>query len=143
MLVYISSISFFRKEIVSSKLNIPRMPSYGFSFNPMQYSTVGKSNLKEGSYDRNDFSRNSYLHKILDNLNGSDIRTLVKYIEEKSQLRKFSIAFPTQKSHEYFQFMDYLSYNDKLLDAFEERFGDNLEDGIAYVENYCKHNAHI
>ena len=109
----------------------------------MQYSTVGKSNLKEGSYDKNDFSRSSYLNKILDNLNGSDIRTLVKYIEEKSQMKKFSIAFPTQKSHEYFQYMDYVSYNDKLLDAFEERFGDNLEEGIAYVESYCKHNAHI
>ena len=39
--------------------------------------------------------------------------------------------------------MDYLSYNDKLLDAFEEKFGENIEAGIAYVESYCKNNAHI
>ena len=40
--------------------------------------------------------------------------------------------------------MDYLSYHDKLLDAFEDRFGfENIQEGIEYVESYCKNNAHI
>ena len=68
---------------------------------------------------------------------------MVKYCEERTQLNKFTKAFPTKKTFEYFQFMDYLSYNDKLLDAFEEKFGENIEAGIAYVESYCKNNAHI
>lgn len=132
-----------RKQIACSKLNIPKAPSLHFSFNPMQYSTIGKSNLKESSFNRAEFSRSSYLDNILDNLNGADIRVLVKYCEERTQLNKFTKAFPTKKTHEYFQFMDYLSYNDKLLDAFEEKFGENIEAGIAYVESYCKNNAHI
>ena len=114
---------------------------------------------------------------ILENLNGSDIRVLVKYLEERSQMVglqynsciniltlfnhyqvKFSKAFPSPKTHSYFMFMDSLSYHDKLLDAFETRsavfmiinnyydcfrFGDKIQEGIDYVESYCKNNAHI
>ena len=46
-------------------------------------------------------------------------------------------------SHKYFNFMDYLSYNDKLLDAFEERFGDNIQEGVEFVERFCRNNSHI
>ena len=74
---------------------------------------------------------------------------------------KFSKAFPSPKTHSYFMFMDSLSYHDKLLDAFETRyipsclhdhmiinnycfrFGDKIQEGIDYVESYCKNNAHI
>ena len=100
--------------------------------------------MKEGSYDRNNFDRSSYLSTILEGLNGSDIRCLVKYLEERSQTSKFCPVFPNRNTHKYFQFMDYLSYHDKLLDAFEEKFGfENIQEGIDYVESYCKNNAHI
>jgi len=133
-----------RKSIASGKLNIARPPPFHLSFNPMQYSTMGTSNMKEGSYDRNNFDRSTYLSTILDSLNGSDIRCLVKYLEERSQTYKFCPVFPNRNTHKYFQFMDYLSYHDKLLDAFEDRFGfENIQEGIEYVESYCKNNAHI
>ena len=52
-----------RKNIVCEKLNIISPPSYGLSFNPMHYCTVGTTNQKEASYDRNNFDRGSYLSR--------------------------------------------------------------------------------
>ena len=52
-----------RKNIACEKLNITNPPSYGLSFNPMHYCTVGTTNQKEASYDRNNFDRESYLNR--------------------------------------------------------------------------------
>ena len=139
------SLSFFifRKLTICDKLNIPYPPPLLLSFNPVQYTSIGNNNLKEASFDKTDKSRESYLDSILENINSADVRTLIKYLEEKSQLGKFTKAFPTKRTHQYFQFMDYLSYNDKLLDAFEERFGDNIQEAVEFVESYCRNNSHI
>ena len=130
-----------RKQIACSKLNIAS-PPFVLAFNPINYTSfAGTSNKKEASYSRQDFDRNSYLGNILDSLSGADIRVLVKYLEERSQMVglqynsriniltlfkhyqvKFSKAFPSPKTHSYFMFMDSLSYHDKLLDAFETRY---------------------
>ena len=133
-----------RKKIACSKLNIPNPPFVNFCFNPINFTTfAGTSNKKEASYNRNDFNRDSYLDTILDNLTGADIRVLVKYIEERMQCERFTRAFPNCQTHEYFKFFDFLSYNDKLLDAFETRFSSNIAEGIEFVESYCKNNSHI
>ena len=55
-----------RKNIACKKLNITSPPSYGLSFNPMHYCTVGTTNQKEASYDRNNFDRGSYLNRCED-----------------------------------------------------------------------------
>ena len=99
--------------------------------------------MKEASYKRHNFDRSLYLENILDNLTGADIRVLVKYIEERMQCERFTRAFPSSRTHEYFKFFDYLSYNDKLLDAFETRFGSDINSGIEFVESYCRNNSHI
>ena len=83
------------------------------------------------------------MENILDNLTGADIRVLVKYIEERMQCERFTRAFPSSRTHEYFKFFDYLSYNDQLLDAFETRFGSDINSGIEFVESYCRNNSHI
>ena len=77
--------NFSRKLIACSKLNLPPPPPFVLSFNPMQYSTIGTSNLKEASYSSAELGRGSYLSSILDTLTGADIRVLVKFLEEASQ----------------------------------------------------------
>ena len=156
--------NFSRKLIACSKLNLPPPPPFVLSFNPMQYSTIGTSNLKEASYSSAELGRGSYLSSILDTLTGADIRVLVKFLEEASQATenqpspscsfvqmftsnvqavKFKRVFPTVSSHKYFKFMEQLCYNDKLMDAFEHKFGDNIQMGVDFVEAYCRNNAHI
>ena len=135
-----------KREITCSKLNIPNMyvQRNQAGFNPTLYSTVmdDAGIKKQKLYPKNIFERESYLDNILNNLTANDIKLLIKYLEEYSQMNKFSRIFPTSKTHEYFQFFDYLPYYDKLLDAFEERFGNNIEAGIAFVEEHCRKNVH-
>ena len=95
--VKIINDSIFRKLIICDKLNIPYPPPLLLSFNPIQYTTIGSNNVKEASYDRNNMSRESYINTILDNINSADVRTLVKYLEEKSQCVKFCKAFPNKR----------------------------------------------
>ena len=88
------------------------------------------------------FSRDSYLDSILRNITANDAKVLIKYLEECSQCRGFSRIFPTDKTHQYFQFFDYLSYYDKLLDAFEYFFNEDRESGLQFVNELCRKNVH-
>ena len=85
--------NFSRKLIACSKLNLPPPPPFVLSFNPMQYSTIGTSNLKEASYSSAELGRGSYLSSILDTLTGADIRVLVKFLEEASQATDIQPSF--------------------------------------------------
>ena len=110
----------------------------------MLYSTVldDAGIKKQKLYPRNCFQRDKYIDTILNDLTASDVKILVKHMEENSQTKKFSRVFPTAKTHEYFQFFDYLPYYDKLLDAFEERFCHDTASAIAYIDDLCKKNVH-
>ena len=87
--------------------------------------------------------RSAYLSSILDSLTSGDVRVLIKTLEEFSQLNKFSRVFPNAKSSEYFKFFDTVPYYDKLLDAFEERFGTDREEGLDFVRDYCNRHVHL
>ena len=85
---------------------------------------------------------NCYLNQILEDLTSSDVRVLVKGAEEASQTKHFARIFPRKGSYKYFQYFDSLSYYDKLLDAFEEKFSENPEAGIDMINSYCQRNVH-
>ena len=102
----------------------------------------GQSLRKQKNFKRTDFNRNAYLEHILEDLTSSDVRVLVKGAEEASQARHFSRVFPKKGSHKYFQYFDSLSYYDKLLDAFEERFSGNPVKGNDLINSYCQKNVH-
>jgi len=137
----ISSVD--KRSIACSKLNLPDDYSR-IGFNPMLYSTVldDAGIKKQKLYPRNCFQRDKYIDSILNDLTASDVKILVKHMEENSQAKKFSRVFPTAQTHEYFQFFDYLPYYDKLLDAFEERFHHDTTSAIAYIDDLCKKNVH-
>lgn len=132
-----------KRKITCSKLNIPD-ESYQLGFNPTLYSTVmdDAGIKKQKQYLRQIFGRETYLDQILSELTANDVKVLIKHLEEHSQMNKFSKIFPTSKTYTYFTFFDYLPYYDKLLDAFEDSFGNNMQAGIDYVEEYCRKNVH-
>ena len=150
-----------RKNAACSKLNIPNMSSkftvlwfstqnhslsgqYQIGYSPELYSTAldGQSLRKQKNFKRTDFNRAGYLEEILEELTSSDVRVLVKGAEEASQARHFSRVFPRKGSHKYFQYFDSLSYYDKLLDAFEEKFSEKADQGIDLINSYCQRNVH-
>lgn len=95
-----------------------------------------------------------YVDSILDDLLPDDVRHLVLYEDELSQigsyasygfennasvvrfypflffrLRRFQKIFPTASSHRYHQYFDDNRYYNMLLDAWENKYSDNREDG--------------
>jgi len=134
-----------RKNAACSKLNIPNVSSqYQIGYSPELYSMAldGQSLRKQKNFKRKDFNRAAYLEQILEDLTSSDVRVLVKGAEEASQARHFSRVFPKKGSHKYFQYFDSLSYYDKLLDAFEEKFFEKPDKGNDLINSYCQKNVH-
>lgn len=87
--------------------------------------------------------RDDYLFDILEDLTPDDVRHLVAYEDELTQVDKFEKVFPTTTSHEYFQFFDVQRYYNMLLDAWEDQYGDNREKGIARLQKLCKTKFHL
>jgi len=134
-----------RKNAACAKLNIPNMSSqYQIGYSPELYSTAldGQSLRKQKKFKRTDFNRVAYLEEILEELTSSDVRVLVKGAEEASQARHFSRVFPRNGSHKYFTYFDSLSYYDKLLDAYEEKFSEKPDKGTDLINSYCQRNVH-
>lgn len=134
-----------RRSIVLNKFNLPHISSQHISFDSRVYSCLlSNSDIqKQSQFPRNQKDRKSYLPAILKELTGADVKILVKTLDEFSQLKKFSRIFPRKNSNKYFEFFDELPYYDKLLDAFEDRFGENRDEGIEFVRQYCERNVHL
>jgi len=132
-----------RRKITCQKLNFFE-ESYKMGFNSTLYSTVmdDAGIKKQKLYPKHIFARDTYIDQILNKLTGNDVKVLIKHLEEYSQAHKFSKIFPTSETHKYFQYFDSLPYYDKLLDAFEKHFGKNINDGVSFVEDYCRRNVH-
>ena len=88
-------------------------------------------------------SREDYLFDILEDLTPDDVRHLIAYEDELTQVGKFERVFPTTTSHEYFQFFDVQRYYNMLIDAWEDQYGDNRDKGIARLQKLCKTKFHL
>ena len=118
---------------------------FQLGFNPAIYSvSLDGAGMKKQTLFRNTAyaSREAYKDDILKELTSNDVRVLVKTAEEFSQCRRFSRVFPSKDSHTYFPYFDSVSYYDKLLDAFEMRFSGSYEEGLKFIDEYCKKNVH-
>ncbi|KAG7210946.1 hypothetical protein KM043_016320 [Ampulex compressa] len=88
-------------------------------------------------------NRKYYLEEILEDLTPDDVRHLIAYEDELTQLGRFEKIFPTATSHEYLQYFDEPRYYNMLLDAWEAKYGDNRQEGISRLEKLCKMKYHL
>ncbi|PBC32195.1 tubulin monoglutamylase TTLL4-like [Apis cerana] len=88
-------------------------------------------------------TRDEYLAIILENLTRDDIRQLIRYEDELSQVENFEKIFPTKNSYCYFKFFEVKRYYDRLLDAWENRYSDNRMEGIRRLQRYCENMQHL
>ena len=123
-----------RKKVSCSKLNIIE-DGKNIGFNSVLYSTVidNAGIKKQSQYSKTTFDRETYKNNILNELTANDVKVLIKHLEENSQAVKFCKIFPTHDTYKYFQYFDILPYYDKLLDAFESKYVNDIESGIAFV----------
>ncbi|XP_046748761.1 tubulin monoglutamylase TTLL4-like [Diprion similis] len=87
--------------------------------------------------------REDYLQDIIEDLTPDDVRQLIIYEDELTQLESFEKIFPTKTSHDYFQFFDVPRYYNMLFDAWEAKYADNRTEGIARLQNLCLAKYHL
>jgi len=80
---------------------------------------------------------------IIDDLTPDDVRQLIIYEDELTQLGGFEKIFPTTKSYQYLQFFDVPRYYNLLFNAWEMKYGKNREEGISRLQKLCKTKYHL
>uniref|UniRef100_A0A1A9WDN5 Tubulin polyglutamylase TTLL4 n=1 Tax=Glossina brevipalpis TaxID=37001 RepID=A0A1A9WDN5_9MUSC len=87
--------------------------------------------------------REEYLESILENLMPDDVRCLIVTEDELARCKPLERIFPTPNTHVYLSFIDNPRYYNRLLDAWETRYGHCREQGIELLANFCKDNYHL
>lgn len=85
-----------------------------------------------------------YLDDILKNLTADDIRCLLITEDELARSAPLERIFPSAQSHKYLQYIESPRYYNRLLDAWEYRYGGNRrEKGIALIRKFCEDKVHL
>ncbi|XP_046805483.1 tubulin polyglutamylase ttll-4 isoform X2 [Lucilia cuprina] len=87
--------------------------------------------------------REEYLDAILENLNPDDVRCLLVSEDELNRCSPLERIFPTPDTHRYLKFIEHPRYYNRLLDAWENRYGHCREKGIELLRSYCTDNFHL
>ncbi|XP_060848643.1 tubulin monoglutamylase TTLL4-like isoform X1 [Rhopalosiphum padi] len=94
-------------------------------------------------YYTNVESRAEYIDSILDDLLPDDVRHLIIYEDELTQIGSFQKVFPTTSSFKYHQYFDGSRYYNMLFDAWECKYSNNRGEGIAVLEKLCQLKIHL
>ncbi|XP_025190868.1 tubulin polyglutamylase TTLL4-like [Melanaphis sacchari] len=94
-------------------------------------------------YYTNIESRAEYIDSILEDLLPDDIRNLIIYEDELTQIGSFQKVFPTTSSYKYHQYFDSSRYYNMLLDAWECKYSNKRGEGIAVLEKLCQLKIHL
>ncbi|XP_043197839.1 tubulin polyglutamylase TTLL4-like isoform X1 [Amphibalanus amphitrite] len=87
--------------------------------------------------------RTQYLTKILECLTPDDVRHLVRSEDELSKRGGFVRIFPTASTHHYHQYFDKPRYYNRLLDAWETKYGRDREQGRGRLRSLCQDKYHL
>lgn len=88
-------------------------------------------------------NREDYLDEIIEDLTPDDVKHLITYEDELTQLDRFEKIFPTSTSYEYLQYFDVPRYYNMLFDAWEAKYGNNREEGISRLQKLCETKYHL
>ncbi|XP_043514349.1 tubulin polyglutamylase TTLL4-like isoform X1 [Frieseomelitta varia] len=88
-------------------------------------------------------NREEYLELIIKNLTPDDVRQLIMYEDELTQLDRFEKIFPTAASYPYLQYFDVPRYYNMLFDAWETKYAGNRSEGIMRLEKLCQQKYHL
>ncbi|KAJ6649581.1 Tubulin monoglutamylase TTLL4, partial [Pseudolycoriella hygida] len=109
-------------------------------------TSVSKSDKLKHSHfsNRNLTKREDYLDDILKNLTSDDVRCLLVTEDELARSAPLERIFPSSITHKYLQFIDSPRYYNRLLDAWEHRYGGNQRDkGISLIRKLCEDKVHL
>ncbi|KAI4503125.1 hypothetical protein M0802_002169 [Mischocyttarus mexicanus] len=104
----------------------------------LSYQERHKQSLYANLNDRVD-----YIVDIIEDLTPDDVRHLIAYEDELTQLDQFEKIFPTRTSYEYLEYFDVPRYYNMLLDAWEFTYSNNREKGISRLQKLCQAKYHL
>lgn len=88
-------------------------------------------------------NREQYLDDILENLTPDDIRCLIIAEDELARCAPLERICPTPNSYRYMKFTENPRYYNRLLDAWENRYANNRQEGIDLLQEYCRSKVHL
>ncbi len=114
------------------------------SYDNRMYTPVITTNEKYKHYNFiNKFNRSDYLDRILNDLTPDDVRHLIVYEDELTQLGSFEKIFPTHETYKYLKYFEKNRYHNLLLDAWESKYYNNRQKGIQLLQNLCQQKIHL
>lgn len=87
-----------------------------------------------------------YLDSILKNLTPDDIRCLLISEDELARSAPLERIFPSSTSHKYLRFIENPRYYNRLMDAWEHKYGvseHSRDEGIALLRKFCENKTHL
>lgn len=78
-------------------------------------------------------------------LTPDDVRCLMIGEDELARSAPLERIFPTANTHKYHRFIEHPRYYNRLLDAWENRYGaeGRRDDGIALLRKFCQNKIHL
>lgn len=87
--------------------------------------------------------REEYIEAILENLLPDDVRCIMLAEDELARCTPLERVFPTPKTHMYLKFIESPRYYNRLLDAWEHKYGGNKDVGIRMISALCREKYHL
>lgn len=85
-----------------------------------------------------------YLEGILEELTPDDVRCLIITEDELARCAPLERIFPAPKTHKYLEFTENPRYYNRLLDAWEHKYGgSHRADGICLLRKMCERQIHL
>jgi len=136
------------QRVLEDKLSLKKSPLGSFSCNYKLYTRIRSEREKEKicKYVMSEEHKPNYRATILNDLTPSDIRTLVHTEEELSQTKDWTRLLPNDKDTDYLQFLSRFSYSDRLLDAWNVKYGGShhkREEGLKILADLCSQGKHF
>jgi len=79
----------------------------------------------------------------LEDLTPDDIRQLIISEDERNRSALYKRVFPSPEMHQYIKYVESKPYYYMLLDAWETKYGDSRELGIARLSELTKLKLHL
>jgi len=116
----------------------------GLCYDRRLYTTAlsNEEKLKHVMYQQS-ATREDYLGAILLDLTPDDVRHLVCYEDELTQMGNFQKIFPTTETYDYHQYFEAPRYYNMLFDAWETKHTADRSQGIAVLETLCRKQVHL
>lgn len=83
------------------------------------------------------------MKSILENLTPDDIRCLLIAEDELARSAPLERIFPAANTYKYLNFTESPRYYNRLLDAWETRYGNCRQEGIKVLTRHCEAKTHL